>query len=218
MGKEPQKDFQKPFEETKLPKEEKQGSLPKEESHKDFPKEEKHKELPKSDAAGEKQIAPHEHLKIAESKAKDLEDMLKRVQAEFENYQKRTQKEYIERFDLGKMDFAKSMLLFADEFENALKHVKGEERKGVEMIYKSFKKSLEGQGIRPMESIGKRFDPYLHDVIKQEASEKEEGIIIAELAKGYYFKDKVLRHASVIISKKKEDEDPKNPGVCDVCG
>lgn len=196
-----------------------QKDFPKKEMQGSFPTANKEVELPKSKNEGEKLIPPHENLKITEAKANDLEDMLKRVQAEFENYQKRTQKDYSERFDLGKMDFAKSMLLFADEFENALKHIKGEERKGVEMIFISFKKTLENQGIRPMESLGKRFDPYLHDVVKQEESEKDDGIIIAELAKGYYFKDKVLRHASVIISKKSGDEGGKPEkegcGCCD---
>jgi len=102
------------------------------------------------------------------------------------------------------MDFAKSLLVFADEFENALSHLKGEDKKGVEMIFNSFRKTLAEQGVRPMACVGQKFDPYLHDVIKQEESEKDDGVIIAEVGKGYYFKDKVLRHAVVMISKKKE--------------
>jgi molecular chaperone GrpE len=130
--------------------------------------------------------------------------MLKRLQAEFENYQKRTAKEYLERMDLGKMELAKSMLNVADEFEHALNHLKGEEKKGMEMIFHSFMKSLVQQGIRPMECIGKKYDPYNHDVINQQVSDKEDGIILAEAKKGYYYKDKVLRHAEVVISKKKD--------------
>lgn len=188
---------------------------------KDFPKHEKTEDLPLhdkqkeiSEKPKEKQISHEEHKLLTEAKTKELEEIIKRLQAEFENYQKRTQKEYAEKFDLGKMDFAKSMLLFADEFEHALSMVKGEERKGIEMIHNSFKKTLESQGIRQMDYIGKKYDPYNHDVIKQEESDKEDGVILHELKKGYFFKDKVLRHAQVVVSKKKHD---KNQKLCTEC-
>lgn len=130
---------------------------------------------------------------------------MKRLQAEFENYKKLVASEYSERMDFGKMEFAKEILPFADEFENALQHVRGEERKGIEMIFMTFVKSLNQLGIRQMECNGKKFDPYLHDAIKQEESDKEDGTIIAVLRKGYYYKDKVLRHAAVFVSKKKNE-------------
>jgi len=113
--------------------------------------------------------------------------------------------------DLGKMEFAKSMLNVADEFEHSLSHLKGEEKKGMEMVFHSFMKSLMAHGIRPMESVGKKYDPYNHDVISQQPSDKEDGTIIAEAKKGYFYKDKVLRHAEVIISKKKAEKGVQCP-------
>lgn len=172
---------------------------------KDFPKHEEEKKLAQPKTEKEKQLTHEEHKLLAEAKSKELEDMLKRLQAEFENYQKRTAKEYVERMDLGKMELAKSMLNVADEFEHALNHLKGEDKKGMEMIFHSFMKSLAQQGIRPMDSIGKKYDPYNHDVITQQTSDKEDGIILAETKKGYFYKDKVLRHAEVVISKKKSE-------------
>lgn len=176
---------------------------------KDFPKHTEPEKLAKPEVPKqlgeperEKQISHEEHKLLTEAKAKELEETVMRLQAEFENYQKRSRKEYEERFDLGKMDFAKSMVDFADEFENALKHMKSDERKGVEMIHASFLKSLSSHGIRTMDCIGQKFDPYLHDVLSALPSDKPEGTILETVKKGYYFKDRVLRHAAVVVAKK----------------
>lgn len=81
------------------------------------------------------------------------------------------------------------------------------ERKGIEMIYNAFKKALSDHGIRQMECAGKKFDPYYHDVVKQEESEKDDGMILSEVKKGYFFREKVLRHAVVVVSKKKMEKE-----------
>jgi len=165
-------------------------------------------ELPKEKQLGakpeEKQLSHQEPKLLDSAKAKELEETVMRLQAEFENYQKRSRKDYEERFDLGKMDFAKAMVDFADEFENALHHLKGDERKGVEMIFNSFMKSLAQHGIRPMDCKGQKYDPYLHDAIGTLESNDGEGKVVEVAKKGYYFKDRVLRHAAVLVSKKKE--------------
>ena len=194
-----------------MPDEEKKLAKPKSEADSEAQKKlphEAHKALPEPNIKEEPKIiglqtkAFHPELKI-----KELEETVKRLQAEFENYKKRAANEYTERMDFGKMEFAKEILPFADEFENALQHIRGEERKGIEMIFTTFMKSLNQLGIRPMECDGKKFDPYLHDAIKQEESDKEDGTIIAVLRKGYFYKDQVLRHAAVIVSKKKKEDE-----------
>jgi molecular chaperone GrpE len=171
---------------------------------KDFPKHTEPEKLAKPAKEDEKLLAKEKEELLPKADYKELEDTVMRLQAEFENYQKRSRKEYEERFDLGKMDLAKAMVDFADEFENALKHMKGEERKGVEMIYASYLKTLSAHGVRPMECIGQKFDPYLHDVLSALPSDKPEGVVLETVKKGYYFKDRVLRHAAVVVAKKKE--------------
>ncbi|VVB98428.1 Protein GrpE [uncultured archaeon] len=166
--------------------------------------EQEKKEIPHEER---KEIAQEKHPALKEESKKDLESDLIRLQAEFENYRKRTQKELGERAELGKMEFAQSQISFLDEFENAVSHFKGEEKKGMEMLLSNFKKSLSAHGVREMESMGKKFDPYLHDVIAQQESEKPEGTIVAVARKGYYFKEKVLRHAQVIVAKKIEKKE-----------
>ncbi len=148
---------------------------------------------------------------LKEESKKDLESDLIRLQAEFENYRKRTQKEMEERMDLGKMEFAKSQISFLDEFEAALPHFKGEEKKGMEMLYSNFKKSLSTHGVREMECMGQKYDPYKHDVVLQQESEKPEGTIIAVARKGYFFKDRIVRHAQVVVAKKEKQAETPDP-------
>lgn len=141
---------------------------------------------------------------LPEESGKELEQDLVRLQAEFENYRKRTSKELQERGALGKMEFANSILPFIDEFETALGHLQGESKKGMQMVLENGKKLLQAQGVREMKCENERYDPYKHEVILQQESEKPEGTIIAIARKGYFFKEKVLRHAQVIVSKKPE--------------
>lgn len=149
----------------------------------------------------QKELAQEKIPLLKEESRKDLEGDLIRLQAEFDNYRKRTAKEMDMRTELGKMEFAKSQISFMDEFETALSHFKGEERKGMEMLLSNFKKSLSMHGVREMECMGQKYDPYMHDVLMQQESDKPEGTIITIARKGYFFKDKVLRHAQVIVAK-----------------
>ncbi|MEW6528516.1 MAG: nucleotide exchange factor GrpE [Candidatus Micrarchaeota archaeon] len=160
-----------------------------------------HKTVNKIEHKQQKEIA-------AESK-ESLEQNLIRLQAEFENYRKRTVKELEIRADIGKMEFAKSQIQFFDELENALLHTDGEAKKGISMLIGNFKKSLALHDVREMDCIGQKSDPYMHDIVSQQDSEKPEGTIIEVVRKGYFYKDKILRHAQVIISKKLEKSEGK---------
>ncbi|MDD5337122.1 MAG: nucleotide exchange factor GrpE [Candidatus ainarchaeum sp.] len=144
---------------------------------------------------------------LPEESGKELEQDLIRLQAEFENYRKRTQKEMNERKELGKMELAKSLLGVVDEFENALKHLDGEGKAGMEMVLANMRKVLEKEGVREMKCDGQMYDPYKHEVIAQQESEKESGVVLQVARKGYLFGDKVLRHAQVIVAKRDAEDD-----------
>ena len=70
------------------------------------------------------------------------------------------------------------------------------------MVYAQLVSLLESEGLKKIESKGKKFDPYLHEVMLKEKSEKDDGIILEELQKGYMLNDKVLRHTKVKVSEK----------------
>jgi len=143
-------------------------------------------------------------------KIKELENRLIRLQADFENHIKRSEKRNAETADLARADLILDLLPVLDQFELAIHHKKQKEdagnedfRKGVEMIYKNLVTALKKAGLEEMKNYD-RFDPYFHEAIKIE--EGEDGKILNVVQKGYIFKGRVLRHAKVIVGRKTAQE------------
>ncbi len=136
-------------------------------------------------------------------KIKELTETIQRLQADFENYKKRVEKQSLELNKYIKAEVITKILPTLDSFELALKNSKDKEefKKGVELIYSQLFQTLEDMGLRPIESNGK-FDPYKHEVLLTEKSDKDDGAILEELQKGYILEDTVIRHSKVKIAKK----------------
>mgnify|MGYP001231723207 CR=1 FL=1 len=135
-------------------------------------------------------------------KLTELTDTLKRLQAEFENYKKRVDKEKEEFVKYSKADLIVNLLPILDSFEMGLRNKDSKEFvKGMELVFSQFVTELEKEGLRPIRTEEK-FDPYLHEVMLKEKSDKEDGLILEELQKGYMLNDKVLRHSKVKVSEK----------------
>ncbi len=134
----------------------------------------------------------------------ELTNDLKRVQAEFENYKKRTDKENVKLCDYNKADIIKKLLTVLDSFEMALNNTEDHKEfvKGVELIYSQLYTLMKDEGLQYIDTAGKKFDPYMHDVMLSEKSEKEDNTILEELQKGYKFKEFVIRHSKVKVAKK----------------
>ncbi|MBT3406171.1 nucleotide exchange factor GrpE [Candidatus Woesearchaeota archaeon] len=138
-------------------------------------------------------------MKIAE-----LTESLKRLQAEFENYKRRVEKEQKDFSEYACGDFIKKFLPVLDSFELSLKNLDGKETqvtKGLKLIYSQFFDVLESFGLRKIECVGKKFDPYSHEVLLSEKSDDDSDVVLEELHVGYMLKDKVLRHSKVKVSK-----------------
>ncbi len=137
-------------------------------------------------------------------KIDELTDTLKRLQAEFENYKKWTQKEKIEFANYAHADIIAKLLPVLDSFELALKNSSDNDKfiHGMKMIYAQFHSALESEGLRPIAALGEKFDPYRHEVLLKEESEKPDETVLEELQKGYMLKDKILRYSKVKISGK----------------
>ena len=139
-------------------------------------------------------------------KNNDLTDTLKRLQAEFENYKKWNAKEKIDFVKYAHADLIAKMLPVLDSFEIALKNNNaGDKEKfleGIKIIYAQFHSMLEAEGLRPIKSVGEKFDPYRHEVLMKEGSDKPDDAILEEFQKGYMLNDKVLRHSKVKVSGK----------------
>ncbi|MFH0752358.1 MAG: nucleotide exchange factor GrpE [archaeon] len=135
---------------------------------------------------------------------KELTEQLQRLQAEFENYKKRTEREQEQIKDYTKAQLLLKLLNIHDDFERTLTTQATQEQlqTGIELIHKQLVKLLAEEQVTPIQSKGQKLDPYKHEVLIQENG--EEDIITEELQKGYLHKDKILRPARVKISRKEE--------------
>ena len=141
--------------------------------------------------------------KAVQEKVAALEDKVKRQMAEFDNFRKRTAKEKEQMFSMGEKNVIEKMLPVVDNFERGLAAVPENEKdsaivSGMEMVYKQLMKQLEDLGVKPIEAVGKEFDPNFHNAVMQvESDEFETGIVAQEFQKGYTYHDVVVRHSMV---------------------
>ncbi|MCR4635308.1 MULTISPECIES: nucleotide exchange factor GrpE [Butyrivibrio] len=142
-----------------------------------------------------------------QDKLDDMTDKYKRQLAEFENFRNRTEKEKSQMFDAGAGNVLTKILPVVDNFERGLAAVPEDKKddslvQGFDMIYKQLLKTLEDMDVKPIEALGKEFDPNLHNAVMQvESDEYEEGIVAQELQKGYTYHDTVIRHSMVAVAK-----------------
>ena len=165
--------------------------------------EEQKKESVKQDKYAELENSKKE-LEQKDKTIEELTDTLKRLQAEFENYRKRTEREKLEFMKYSNAEIIAKILPAIDSFELALKNA-GDSQKfahGMKLIYAQIHSVLESEGLKPIKTDGEKFDPYKHEVLLKEESDKPEGMILEEFQKGYMLKDKILRFSKVKVSGK----------------
>lgn len=167
---------------------------------------------PKTEAAGEGEAPSLEEQlrheiersqKLAEEQ-RELQDRLLRTAAEFENYKKRTKKELDEAATRGREQLLKELLPAMDNLERALKHAPAGDPLaiGVQQTEKQFLQALEKFGVTRFSSVGKPFDPAVHDAIQQvETAEVPPGSVAQEFATGYMIGTRLLRPAMVAVAK-----------------
>ena len=135
----------------------------------------------------------------------DLNDRLRRQMAEFDNFRKRSEKEKSQMFDMGARSIIEKVLPVVDNFERGLAAVPEEQKDdafvtGMDKVYKQMLTELDAIGVKPIEALGKEFDPDLHNAVMQvESEEYEPGTVAQELQKGYTYKDNVVRHSMVAV-------------------
>lgn len=138
-------------------------------------------------------------------KVDELEDKVKRQMAEFENFRKRTEKEKQAMFETGAKSVIEKVLPIIDNFERGLAMVSEEQKEepfvdGMNKIYKQLLQELEGIDVKPIEAVGKEFDPNFHNAVMQvENDELESGMVAQELLKGYTYRESVVRHSMVAV-------------------
>ena len=136
----------------------------------------------------------------------ELTDKNKRMLAEFENFRNRSEKEKSAMFEVGAKTVIEKILPVIDNFERGLtQKPEGSEAEGfvtgMDMVYKQLLTSLDELGVKPIEAVGKEFDPELHNAVMHvEDEEAGENIIVEEFQKGYMYKESVVRHSMVKVA------------------
>ncbi len=148
---------------------------------------------------------------VLEQELESVRDQLMRIAAEFENYKKRIEREQAKMARYAGENILRDLLPTVDNLERALEQ--GAENsadaeaklggllEGVELTQKGLLATLERYGVEPVESVGQPFNPSEQDALTMEASsEVPVNHVLREFAKGYRFKDRMLRHAQVVVS------------------
>ena len=155
-------------------------------------------EAPDEDAAALK--AQVESLKAA---FEEKDNRVKRLQADFENFRRRTSKEREELANVVTQDLLKSMLPILDNFDRAMAAEQKDNesfQKGVEMIYTQLNETLKNAGLELIDTAGQKFDPNFHQaVMRVENPDLEDDTIAQELQKGYIVKGRVIRPSMVQV-------------------
>ena len=161
-----------------------------------------HEDLPATTAGAELDALRAERDRLAAEKA-ELNDRLLRRQADFENFRRRVERDRSDFIQFAAMDLVRELLPILDDFERAMKveTADAEYAKGIEMIYSRLFETLKRQGLEPIETAGRKFDPNLHQALdKVETKDAEDHAILAEYQRGYNFKGKLLRPSMVKVA------------------
>lgn len=170
------------------------------------PKQKKKKSIEKGTL--QKKVAELEaELKVEGEKSEKFLNQLRYARADLENLQKQTRKRIDEAVDSGNQRMVFKLLPILEELELAIEAAKKTGNDlvldGVEMVRKKLQKMLEGEGVSPIEALGKTFDPHLHEaVLEVETEDQQDGTVVEEMRKGYFFKGKVLRASMVKVARK----------------
>ena len=161
--------------------------------------------------AGEQEI--NMEIETLRREKEDLYDRLLRKQADFENFRKRTDREKREFQQYALSDIMGELIFILDNFERAFSHsgeASSEYKKGVELIYRQLKDVLEKRGLKAIETEGRKFDPNFHEAVaREERNDLEEGTILEELQRGYFFHNRLLRPAMVKVSYTTHEDAPE---------
>jgi molecular chaperone GrpE len=153
-------------------------------------------------------VAEESALEKVKEELKEAKDKHLRLAAEFDNFKRRNAKERIELIQTAGRDVISGLLEILDDADRAQKQWETsldvpQIKEGVSLIFNKLKNQLQAKGLKPMESIGKDFNPDLHEAITEIPAPSAElkGKVLDEVVQGYYLNDKIIRHAKVVVGK-----------------
>ncbi len=171
------------------------------------------------EAAGDGQGAPAEAPEAAEGQG-ELQERLLRLQADFENFRRRTLKEREEAYNFGHQNLVKELLPTVDNLDRAIEHAQQSEGvdlegllQGVELVRRELLGVLAKYGVSEIEAQGKPFDPAVHEAMAQAPDASvPENTVVRIFQKGYALRDRLLRPAQVVVSVVPQSEEGSAEG------
>jgi molecular chaperone GrpE len=154
-------------------------------------------------------------LGVEQEKSREYLTRLKYLQADFENYRKRVEKEIQEAVQRSNEKLVACLIDIMDDLESAISAGETTENKvalleGIKMVHKNLDKLLEKEGLERLECVGRPFDPNMHEVLAEvPTNNQQSGTVIEEARKGFMFKGKVLRPSVVKIACEASEGDRK---------
>lgn len=137
----------------------------------------------------------------------ELNDKYLRQAAEFDNFRRRSAKERMELIQTAGKEVITELLDVLDDSDRAQKQLESTEdvqqiREGVQLVFTKLRNTLATKGLKPMEALHQEFNADLHEAITEiDAGEEMKGKVVAEVQKGYYLNDKIIRFAKVVVGK-----------------
>jgi molecular chaperone GrpE len=157
-----------------------------------------------------------DELEALRNENEELISTLQRLQADFENYRKRAQRDQDALVARAGERIVKELLPVLDDLERALEaaeqHEEAKLEDGVKLVHRQLEQLLAKEGLAPVATDG-MFDPHVHEALLTQPSESEEGSVIEVLQKGYRLGDRVLRPARVVVAGPKQEERPGGDAV-----
>lgn len=158
-------------------------------------------------------------LSEEQNRSESYLNRLKYLQADFDNYQKKAKKQVEEAAREGVARFIVKLLPLLDDLERAVE-VGGRSgndstlKTGFEMVLKEFKEVLTREGVRPIEAVGKKFDPFLHEAVQSvEGRDYADNMVVEEMRKGYLLEGTILRPSMVKVAKNTTEKIDKDQQV-----
>lgn len=145
-----------------------------------------------------------ENLKM---QVEELQDKYLRQVAEFDNFKRRNAKERVEMIQTAGKEVIMDLLEVLDDTERAEKTLNATQdieslKEGVLLVFNKFKSKLQSKGLKAMDAVNKEFNPDIHEAITEvDGGADMKGKVVAEIEKGYYLNDKIIRYAKVVVGK-----------------
>jgi len=145
--------------------------------------------------------------------ASEYLDHLQRLQAEFDNYKKRVDREKAELIKYASAELVSELIDIMENLERGVASAKGSDDidsivKGMEMVSTQFKDILGSRGLKPIDAVGKKFDPHYHEAMMMTPTDEyPHNTVIEEFQQGYMIKDKVIRYSKVRVSVNENNND-----------